>query len=332
MRMGKGEHDLSEMFIVRQKLLNQLNDNYLRRGKGNIGQGSLSHTFLNAYRQVGIVPESAYSGINYDSDRHNHGEMMSMLTAVADAGVKNRKRSPQYDAVVNSILDAYLGPLPEKFTYNGKEYTPISFAQSLGFNPDDYVELTSFTHHPYYKAFELEVPDNWEHAKQYNLPLDELMQVMDYALDNGHTVCWDGDVSENGFSFTHGVAINPEVKDLSRYAKADSAEFAGKKETERLQQIYKFEKTYPEVAVTPEIRQEGFETFVTTDDHLMHITGRVADSNGTKYYRTKNSWGTDRNDFGGYLNMSDSYVRAKTIYIMVHKDAIPANIRKKLKI
>lgn len=242
MRMGKGEHDLSEMFIVRQKLLNQLNDNYLRRGKGNIGQGSLSHTFLNAYRQVGIVPESAYSGINYDSDRHNHGEMMSMLTAVADAGVKNRKRSPQYDAVVNSILDAYLGPLPEKFTYNGKEYTPISFAQSLGFNPDDYVELTSFTHHPYYKAFELEVPDNWEHAKQYNLPLDELMQVMDYALDNGHTVCWDGDVSENGFSFTHGVAINPEVKDLSRYAKADSAEFAGKKETERLQQIYKFEK------------------------------------------------------------------------------------------
>lgn len=168
MRMGKGEHDLSEMFIVRQKLLNQLNDNYLRRGKGNIGQGSLSHTFLNAYRQVGIVPESAYSGINYDSDRHNHGEMMSMLTAVADAGVKNRKRSPQYDAVVNSILDAYLGPLPEKFTYNGKEYTPISFAQSLGFNPDDYVELTSFTHHPYYKAFELEVPDNWEHAKQYN--------------------------------------------------------------------------------------------------------------------------------------------------------------------
>lgn len=164
------------------------------------------------------------------------------------------------------------------------------------------------------------------------LPLDELMQVMDYALDNGHTVCWDGDVSENGFSFTHGVAINPEVKDLSRYAKADSAEFAGKKETERLQQIYKFEKTYPEVAVTPEIRQEGFETFVTTDDHLMHITGRVADSNGTKYYRTKNSWGTDRNDFGGYLNMSDSYVRAKTIYIMVHKDAIPANIRKKLKI
>jgi bleomycin hydrolase len=332
MRMGKGEHDLSEMFIVRQKLLNQLNDNYLRRGKGNIGQGSLSHTFLNAYRQVGIVPESAYSGINYDSDRHNHGEMMSMLTAVADAGVKNRKRSPQYDAVVNSILDAYLGPLPEKFTYNGKEYTPISFAQSLGFNPDDYVELTSFTHHPYYKAFELEVPDNWEHAKQYNLPLDELMQVMDYALDNGHTVCWDGDVSENGFSFTHGVAINPEVKDLSRYAKADSAEFAGKKETERLQQIYKFEKPYPEVAVTPEIRQEGFESFVTTDDHLMHITGRVADSNGTKYYRTKNSWGTDRNDFGGYLNMSDSYVRAKTIYIMVHKDAIPANIRKKLKI
>ncbi len=332
MRNGKGEHDLSEMFIVRQKLLNQLNDNFLRRGKGNIGQGSLSHTFLNAFRQAGIVPESVYSGINYDSDRHNHGEMMSMLTAVADAAVRNKKRSPQYDAIVNAILDTYLGKVPEKFTYNGKEYTPASFAESLGFNPDDYVELTSFTHHPYYKAFELEVPDNWEHASQYNLPLDELMQVMDYALDNGYTVCWDGDVSEKGFSHANGVAINPEVADLSRYQKKDSTTFAAKKEAERLEVVYKFEKPYPEVIVTPESRQQGYETFTTTDDHLMHITGRVKDQNGTSYYRTKNSWGTERNDNGGYLNMSDSYVRAKTIYIMVHKDAIPAATRKKLKI
>lgn len=332
MRKGAEELDLSEMFIVRQKLLNQLNDNYLRRGKGNIGQGSLSHTFLNAYRQVGIVPESVYSGINYDSDRHNHGEMMSILSAVADAGVKNRKRSPQYDAVVNSILDAYLGPVPEKFTYKGQVFTPQGFAKSLDFNPDDYVELTSFTHHPYYKPFELEVPDNWEHAKQYNLPLDELMHVIDHALDNGYSVCWDGDVSEKGFSHVNGVAINPEVSDLSRYEKTDSASFAGKKESERLEQIFKFEKPYPEVVVTPQVRQKGYETFATTDDHLMHITGRVKDQNGTRYYRTKNSWGTERNTFGGYLNMSDSFVRAKTIYVMLHKDAIPAATRKKLKI
>ena len=332
LRNGKGEHDLSEMWIVRRKLLNQLDDNFLRRGKGNIGQGSLSHTFTNAYRQVGIVPEEVYTGINYDSDRHNHGEMMSMLHAVADAAVKNRKRSPQYDAVVNSILDTYLGPVPEKFTYKGKEYTPQSFAESLGLDMDDYVELTSFTHKPYYKAFELEVPDNWEHAKQYNVPLDELISAMDYALDHGYTVCWDGDVSEKGFSHQNAVAINPEINDLSKYSPEDSATFAKLKADKRMEEVLKFGRPYPEIEVTPDVRQKGYETFVTTDDHLMHITGLVKDQNGTKYYKTKNSWGTERNDNGGYLNMSDSYVKAKTIYIMMHKDALPSSLRKKLKI
>ena len=332
LRKGKGTHDLSEMFIVRQKLLNQLNDNYLRRGNGNIGQGSLSHTWNNAFRQVGIVPEEVYTGINYDSDRHSHGEMMSMIHAVADAAVKNRKRSPQYDQVVNAILDAYLGPVPEKFTYKGKEYTPKSFASELGLDMDDYVELTSFTHHPYYEEFEVEVPDNWEHAKMWNLPLDELMAVIDGALAGGYTVAWDGDVSEKGFNFGKAVAINPDVKNVGRYEAADTAKFAKMSEKERLEEVYKFEKPYPEIIVTPEVRQEGFETFATTDDHLMHLTGMVKDQNGNKYYVTKNSWGTERNDNGGYLNMSDSFVRAKTIYVMMHKDALPRELRKKLNI
>lgn len=330
LRKGKGEHDLSEMFIVRQKLLNQLNDNYLRRGRGNIGQGSLSHTFLNAYNQVGIVPEEVYSGINYASPRHNHGEMMAMLEAVAGVAVKAKKRSPQYEGIVNNVLDTYLGPVPEKFTYRGKTYTPKSFAASLGIDPSDYVELTSFTHHPYYEAFELEVPDNWEHARQYNLPLDELMEVIDGALRGGYSVCWDGDVSERGFQFRHGAAINPDVKDLSRYSSADSASFASLTEAQRLDSVFAFRRPYPEIVVTPEVRQEGFETFVTTDDHLMHLTGLAKDQNGTKYYVTKNSWGTDRNDFGGYLNMSESFVRAKTIYVMMHKDALPTALRKRL--
>lgn len=330
LRMGKGEHDLSEMFIVRQKLLNQLNDNYLRRGRGNIGQGSLSHTFLNAYNQVGIVPEEVYSGINYDSPRHNHGEMMAMLEAVAGVALKAKKRSPQYDAMVQSVLDTYLGPLPETFTYRGKKYTPKSFAESLGINTADYVELTSFTHHPYYEAFELEVPDNWEHARQYNLPLDELMEVIDGALRRGYSVCWDGDVSERGFRFANGAAINPDVRDLSRYSAADSAVFAPLTEAQRMDSVMAFRRPYPEIVVTPEVRQEGFETFVTTDDHLMHITGLAKDQNGTKYYVTKNSWGTERNDFGGYLNMSESFVRAKTIYVMLHKDALPAALRQRL--
>lgn len=330
LRKGKGEHDLSEMFIVRQKLINQLNDNYLRRGRGNIGQGSLSHTFLNAYNQVGIVPEEVYSGINYDSPRHNHGEMMAMLEAVARVALKAKKRSPQYDAMVKSVLDTYLGPLPETFTYRGKTYTPKSFAESLGINTSDYVELTSFTHHPYYEAFELEVPDNWEHARQYNLPLDELMDVIDGALRSGYSVCWDGDVSERGFRFANGVAINPDVRDLSRYSAADSAVFAPLTEAQRLDSVMTFSRPYPEIVVTPEVRQEGFESFVTTDDHLMHLTGLAKDQNGTKYYVTKNSWGTDRNGFGGYLNMSESFVRAKTIYVMLHKDALPVALRKRL--
>ena len=330
LRMGKGTYDLSEMFIVRQKYMNQLQDNYLRRGNGNIGQGSLSHTFMNAYRQVGIVPEEVYTGINYDSERHNHSEMVRYMHAIADVAVKTKQRSPEYDKLIANLFDTYLGKLPEKFTYKGKEYTPKSFAESLGLNMDDYIELTSFTHHPYYVKFDVEVPDNWEHSLMYNLPLDEMMETVDYALTNGYTVCWDGDVSEKGFSFTNGVAINPEVKKVEDLSNTDRARFEKLGEKERLEEVFKFERPYPEIKVTPEVRQAGFESFVTTDDHLMHVTGITKDQNGTKYYITKNSWGTDRNKFGGYLNMSESFVRAKTIYVMVHKDAIPKAIKIKL--
>lgn len=330
LRMGKGTYDLSEMFIVRQKYMNQLQDNYLRRGNGNIGQGSLSHTFMNANRQVGIVPEEVYTGINYDSERHNHSEMVRYMHAIADVAVKTKQRSPEYDKLIANLFDTYLGKLPEKFTYKGKEYTPKSFAESLGLNMDDYIELTSFTHHPYYVKFDVEVPDNWEHSLMYNLPLDEMMETVDYALTNGYTVCWDGDVSEKGFSFTNGVAINPEVKKVEDLSNTDRARFEKLGEKERLEEVFKFERPYPEIKVTPEVRQAGFESFVTTDDHLMHVTGITKDQNGTKYYITKNSWGTDRNKFGGYLNMSESFVRAKTIYVMVHKDAIPKAIKIKL--
>lgn len=330
LRMGKGTYDLSEMFIVRQKYMNQLQDNYLRRGNGNIGQGSLSHTFMNAYRQVGIVPEEVYTGINYDSERHNHSEMVRYMHAIADVAVKTKQRSPEYDKLIANLFDTYLGKLPEKFTYKGIEYTPKSFAESLGLNMDDYIELTSFTHHPYYVKFDVEVPDNWEHSLMYNLPLDEMMETVDYALTNGYTVCWDGDVSEKGFSFTNGVAINPEVKKVEDLSNTDRARFEKLGEKERLEEVFKFECPYPEIKVTPEVRQAGFESFVTTDDHLMHVTGITKDQNGTKYYITKNSWGTDRNKFGGYLNMSESFVRAKTIYVMVHKDAIPKAIKIKL--
>lgn len=330
LRMGKGEYDLSEMFIVRQKYINQMKDNYLRRGKGNVGQGSLSPTWMHAFEQVGIVPEEVYHGINYDSDRHNHEELASYVESISETAIKLRSNSPEYQELVNSLFDIYFGKVPEKFTYQGKEYTPKSFAASLGLDMNNYVELTSFTHQPYYQKFDVEVPDNWEHQLMYNLPLDEMMQTMDYALKNGYSVCWDGDVSEKGFSFINGVAINPEVNRVDTYSGTDRARFEKMNPNERLEEVYKFEHPYPEVNVTPEIRQKGYETFVTTDDHLMHITGITKDQNGTKYYITKNSWGTERNRFGGYLNMSESFVKAKTIYILVHKDAIPKEIKAKL--
>lgn len=330
LRMGKGEYDLSEMFIVRQKYINQINDNYMRRGKGNVSQGSLSPSWITAFKQVGVVPEEVYSGINYDSDRHNHGELASYVSSISETAVKLKKNSTEFHELVNSLMDIYLGKLPEKFTYKGKEYTAKSFAESLGLNMDDYVLLTSFTHKPYYEAFDVEVPDNWEHALMYNLPLDEMMSVMDNALKNGYSVCWDGDVSEKGFSFKNGVAINPEVNNVDDYATTDRARFEKMDAGERLEEVYKFERPYPEVKVTPEVRQAGYEAFVTTDDHLMHITGITKDQNGTKYYITKNSWGTERNAFGGYLNMSESFVRAKTICIMVHKDALTKEVRNKI--
>ena len=329
-RQGKGEYDLSEMYIVRQKYMNQLDDNYLRRGKGNISQGSLSPSWVTAFNQIGIVPEEAYTGINYDSPTHNHKELTTYMEAIAAEAIKMRHRSPEYFELINSLFDIYMGKLPESFTYKGKQYTPKSFAASLDIHTDDYVMLTSFTHRPYYREFEIEVPDNWEHARMYNLPLDELMAAADHALRNGYTVLWDGDVSEKGFSFKNGVAINPETEQTEDLKDTDFARWNKMDAQERLAEAYKFAGPCPEVNVTPDIRQQGYEAFVTTDDHLMHLTGIATDQNGTRYYITKNSWGTARNDFGGYLNMSESYVRAKTIYIMVHKDALSKEMRQRI--
>lgn len=330
LRMGKGEYDLSEMYIVRQKYLNQMDDNYLRQGKGNIGEGSLAHTFKNAYKQVGIVPEEVYSGLLNDAKNHNHGPWLRYFKALAEANVASKQRTPQYYSLINNLFDIYLGKLPETFTYKGKEYTPESFTQSLSLNMDDYIELTSFTHKPYYETFSPEVPDNWENQQMYNLPLDELIEAMDYALNHGYTVCWDGDVSEQGFSFKNGIAINPQVEDVKDYSTTDRARFEKMQKYQRLDEVFKFEHPFPEIDVTQEVRQAGYEKFVTTDDHLMHITGIAKDQNGTKYYITKNSWGADGNKFGGYLNMSESYVRAKTICVMVHKDSLPKELKKKL--
>lgn len=331
LRMGKGEYDLSEMFIVRKTYENRILDNYLRLGKGNLGEGSLSPSWLRVFREDGIVPQEAYTGISYDSPVHNHRELQSYIDAVTAVPVKMKRLSKESNEVTGAILDIYLGEVPETFNYKGQSYTPKSFAASLGLNMDDYVHITSFSHFPFYTEGLLEVPDNWEMNRFHNVPVDELIQIMDFALTNGYTVNWDGDVSERGFSHASGVAINPDMSKMEIPANTDRARFEGMP-SDRTPIPGMFDRPQPEIEVTQEIRQKGYETFVTSDDHLMHVTGIVKDQNGNKYYITKNSWGTDRNPHGGYLNMSESYVRAKTIFIMVHKDAVPADIKAKLKI
>ena len=271
--------------------------------------------------------------MNYGEPNHAFGEIDDVLAGYINAVIKNsnKKLSTAWKKGFDGILDAYLGEEPEKFEYKGKEYTPRTFADEVvGLNMDDYVSLTSFTHHPFYSQFAIEIQDNWRNGLSYNLPLDEFMAVMDNAVKKGYTFAWGSDVSEQGFSFKNGIAINPQVEDIKDYSTTDRARFEEMPKYQRLDEVFKFEHPYPEIKVTPEIRQEGYEKFVTTDDHLMHITGIAKDQNGTKYYITKNSWGADGNKFGGYLNMSESYVRAKTICVMVHKDSLPKELRKKL--
>lgn len=306
LRTGKGEYDLSEMFIVRHNYVRRIKDNVLRRGRGNVGPGSIAHMYTWVMKNKGLMTEEAYHGINYDSLLHNHGDLNTWVMSINKTAIDMKKPLPA--EIVDGVLDAYLGKLPVTFTYNGKEYTAESFAKSLGLNADDYVELTSFSHHPFYEKIMVEIPDNWDHALMYNLPLDEFMQVIDNAINTGYTVAWDGDISEPGYAFKHQISVN-------------TVEQLNTQETLKAKAV--------EIPVTQESRQIGFETFVTVDDHLEHITGIATDQDGVKYYKTKNSWGLDRNGTG-YHYMSEEYVKAKTISILVHKNSIPKAIRTKL--
>jgi len=314
-RMGKGEFDLSEMFFIRNAFETKAL-NYLRfHGKTNFGQGGQAHDVLNEIAENGIVPESVYTGKVYGQEKHNHSEQTSVLKGMLDGVIKGRKPTPVWKNAYNSVLDAYLGEVPASFTFEGKTYTPESYTETLGINPDDYIELTSYNHHPYYESFVLEVPDNWSYDGYYNLPVDDLIDVMKKAITAGYSVAWDGDMSDKGFSHKNGVAIVPEDdwENMSDEVK-DSI----------------FVRPGKENQITQEMRQEAFANYTVTDDHLMHLTGIAKDKNGTYYFLTKNSWGPESNDFGGYLYMSESFVRLHTMAFMIHKDALPKDIKEKL--
>ena len=244
-------------------------------------------------------------------------------------GGKLKKLTPVWREGLQAIYDTYLGKCPEEFTYNGKNYTPRSFVEELGLKEEDYVSITSYTHHPFYERFALEVPDNWRMDQMYNVPIDELMSVIDNALAKGYTLVWGADVSEEGFTRS-GIGVMPDAENGAELTGSDMAHWVGLKPEERKEELTK--KPLPELEVTQQMRQDAFDRWETTDDHGMQIFGTAQDQNGKKYYMVKNSWGKLRSDYNGIWYVSEAFMRYKTNDILVHKDALPKDLRKKLNI
>ena len=334
MRLGKPEVDLSEMFVVWHTYSVKAQKHVRVHGNLNFSAGGAFHDVTNMIRDYGIVPESVYDGLNYGEEKHVHGEMDNVLKDHVDAVVKNgnRKLSTVWHEAFEGTLNSYLGELPQKFEYEGKQYTPQSFASDfVGLNMDDYVEITSYTHHPFYDKFILEVPDNWSWDEVYNVPLEDLENIIDYSLNNGLTIAWAADVSEKGFATSNkGVAVLPAAPD-ENMDDAEIAKWEALPQKEKEKELYKLDNPVPELVVTQEMRQRAFDDYETTDDHGMHIIGTAKDQEGRTFYKVKNSWG-DYNKYDGYFYASKPYVNYKTMCIMVHKDGIPQSIREKLKL
>ncbi len=322
--------DLSEMFVV-SKAYQDKAEKYIRLdGALNYGQGSDFGDVLDVINAYGIVPNTVMDGLNYGETRHMHSELAGALTGYLQAIVKvpNRHLSTAWKDGLRGILDAYLGACPETFQYKGKTYTPQQYRDELGLNHlDEYVSLTSFTHHPFYTQFAIEVPDNWRWTPSYNLPIDELMDVMYYAIDNGYTVAWGSDVSENGFD-RQGIGVMPDVAAVEEVG-SDQARWVGVSAEDKAKELAAMRENAPEMKITQEMRQKAFDNKETTDDHGMHIFGTAVDQRGTKYFMVKNSWGVT-GKYDGIWYCSDSFVRYKTLNILVHKDAIPKAIKAKL--
>mgnify|MGYP001093812627 CR=1 FL=1 len=299
--------DISEMFNVRHTYNTKAWNYVMRQGKTQFSEGGLAHDVLNSVKLYGVAPESAYSGLQNDSTKHNHSKIIPELKVVLDDYIKNDKDSAykNWKVAVDSILDIHLGKLPETFVYNGINYDAKSFLKMTALDVSNYITLTSFLHQPFNTEFVLNIPDNFSNGTFYNLPLNDLVSVTDEALKKGYTLSLDCDVSEKTFSQKNGIAVIPKSIDFNEKAMTYIVE---------------------ENEITPEFRQQEFENYNTTDDHLMHIVGMVKDQKGNEYYKVKNSWGSTGNRIGngGYVYMSKAFFKLKTISVMVHKDAIKA--------
>lgn len=318
-RLGKGKDlNLSEMFVVR-KIYPLKTQNFIRmHGCNNLAEGGGFPDVLRVIKNYGMVPEEVYTGKKDNNDPHNHGLLEKTIKAIAEPAKDPNTQKIDYEFLMQTIentCDNFLGKVPEKFDYKGKSYTPRTYADATGIIPEDYIVLTSFTHHAPYEKFVLEIPDNWAWERVNNLPLNELQETMQYAINNGYTFAWGADVSEKTFMYKEGLAVVPE-KPVDQMTEMEKALLAI--------------KPHKQLAITPELRQKQFDNYDTQDDHGMHAVGTAKDQNGTLYYIIKNSWGTKRNDCDGYFYASESYVLLKTTSIMVHKKAIPPAIAKKL--
>ncbi len=327
LRMKGDSLDLSEMFVVGKSYRDRAVKYVRLDGHLNFAAGSSFGDVLHVINDYGIVPQEAMPGFNYGTDKPEHSELDAALKGYVDAikSNPNRKLSTAWLRGFDGIVEAYFGKYPETFTVNGVEYTPESYRDHIGFNYDDYVNITSFTHHPFYEPFIIEVCDNWRWDTAYNLPMDEMMEVMYNAIDKGYTIAWGSDVSEKGFT-RDGLAVMP-VEKKKAAAGSDQERWVGKAKDEPKEEV----KTElpKEMEITQEMRQEGYDRKTTTDDHGMHIYGLAQDQNGTKYFMVKNSWG-ETGKYKGIWYASDAFVRYKTMNFVVHKDALPKHIAKKL--
>ena len=333
LRMGKGEYDLSEMYIVRRNYEDKAVKYARLQGSLNFSPGGSFADVIETLDEYGVVPVNEYQGLMYGEDNHKHGEIDNILSEYMKGVIanKNKKLSPVWFKGYNGILDAYFGEKPSSFEYDGKTYTPQSFASSLGLKADNYVSLSSFTHHDFYIKFPIEVPDNWRWANSVNLPLDEFIESIDNALMNGYTVAWATDVSEIGFT-RQGVALVPDLESVEN-AGSDQAHWLGLTPGERSNQVLSKlgREILKEKKITQEERQIAYDNYETTDDHGMQIFGVAKDKEGNKFYMVKNSWG-ETGPYKGLWYVSEAFVRYKTLNIVIHKDALPKAIANKLKL
>ncbi len=327
------EVELAPMFVVSKTMLDRATYCVRQYNQPKFAEGGSAYDVIYCMQHYGLVPKCAMPGIRYGWTEADTLPVFAELSAVAGGYLngltKQKKLSPVWREGLQAIYDTYLGPCPEEFEYEGRKYTPQSFVESLGLNADDYVSLTSYTHHPFYERFALEVPDNWRMDQMFNLPIDELMAVIDNAISQGYTLAWGADVSELGFT-RKGIGVVPDADKGADLTGSDMAKWVGYTADKKKEELTK--RPLPEKEITQQMRQDAYDNWETTDDHGMQIFGIAHDQNGKKYYMVKNSWGTVRSDYKGIWYISEAFMRYKTNDVLVHKNAIPKDIKRKLKI